>query len=90
MHKGNDLPNWRPITILNTDDMILEKVLFRRLNKVITKLIADDECGFMKGRNIATILRTTDNIIHYVRQLPGLSVAEDFTKAFDTVSKMFI
>ena len=44
----------------------------------------------MKGRNIATILRTTDNIIHYVRQLPGLSVAEDFTKAFDTVSKMFI
>lgn len=70
--------------------MILEKVLSRRLNKVITKLIADDECGFMKGRNIATILRTIDNIIHYVRQLPGLSVAEDFNKAFDTVSKMFI
>lgn len=71
--------------------MILEKVLSRRLNKVITKLIADDECGFMKGRNIATILRMTDDIIHYlqVMQLPGLVVAIDFTKVFDTVKFLY-
>ena len=34
----------------------------------------------------------TDDIIHYLQamQLPGLVVAIDFTKAFDTVSKKFI
>ena len=47
IHKGKNLPrerlaNWRPITLLNTDYKILAKALARRLNKVITKLIAND------------------------------------------------
>ena len=97
IHKGKNvsranLANWRPITLLNTDYKILAKVLAKRLNTVLTKLIANDQCGFIKGRNIGTIIRTTDDLINYVnsKQLPGLLVAIDFTKAFDTVSKKFI
>ena len=63
-----------------------------RLNGVISNLADNDQCGFLKGRNIATILRTTDNVISYLssKQLPGLQVAIDFMKAFDTISKKLI
>ena len=97
IHKGNNLQrdnlaNWRPVTLLNTDYKILAKALARRLNTVLTKLIANDQCGFIKGRNIGTIIRTTDDVINYTnsKQLPGLLVAVDFTKAFDTISKKLI
>ena len=94
IHKGknlsrDNLANWRPMALLNTDYKILAKVLAKRLGTLLTKLIANDQCGFIKGRNIGTIIRTTDDLINYVnsKQLPGLLVAIDFTKAFNTVSK---
>ena len=63
-----------------------------RLNGVMSNLADNDQCGFLKGRNIATILRTTDNVISYLssKQLPGLQVTTDLTKAFDTISKKLI
>ncbi|WP_293688688.1 reverse transcriptase domain-containing protein, partial [Thiolapillus sp.] len=97
LHKGkhlarDKLTNWRPITLLNTDYKILAKIMANRLNRVISNLVDNDQCGFLKGRNIATILRTTDDVISYLnsKQLPGLLVAIDFTKAFDTISKKLI
>ena len=97
IHKGKNLPrenlaNWRPITLLNTDYKILAKTLARRLSTVLDKLISEDQCGFMKGRSITTILRTTDDVINYLftEKLPGILVGIDFTKAFDTISKTFI
>ena len=97
IHKGQNLPreklnNWRPITLLNTDYKILAKTLARRLNTVLDTLISDDQCGFIKGRNIASILRTTDDVINYLgnKNLPGILVGIDFAKAFDTISKTFI
>ena len=96
-HKGKDLPrdhltNWRPITLLNSDYKIIAKTMALRLNNVICKIINTDQCGFIKGRNIATILRSTDDIINYLnsKNLPGLLVAVDFAKAFDTISKKLI
>ena len=70
IHKGENFPrdnptNWMPVTLLDTDYKILAKTLTRRLNTVLAKLIANDQCGFIKGRNIGTIRRTTDDLIHY-------------------------
>jgi exonuclease III len=97
IHKGKNLPrenlsNWRPITLLNTDYKILAKAIAMKLNSVVPKLIAEDQCGFVRGRNIATILRTTDDIINFLNSenLPGILVGVDFTKAFDTISKTLI
>ena len=63
-----------------------------RHTTVITKLISNDQCGFMRGRNIATILRTTDDITNYLNNenLSGILVSIDFAKAFDTISKTLI
>ena len=97
IHKGKHLPrenlaNWRPITLLNTDYKILAKTLALRLSTVITKLISEDQCGFIKGRNISTILRVIDDTVSHLNteNLPGILVGIDFAKAFDTISKTFI
>ena len=97
IHKGKDLPrehltNWRPITLLNTDYKILAKTIAIRLNKCINGLVSQDQCGFIKGRNIASILRSTDDIIDYLNmnKQPGILVGVDFQKAFDTLSKDLI
>ena len=46
------LSNWRPITLLNVDYKILAKVIAKRIESVLPKLIHPDETGFIKGRYI--------------------------------------
>ena len=55
LHKGNeldkeDLNNWRPITLTNTDYKILAKVLAKRLSGAILKLINEDQAGYIRGK----------------------------------------
>ena len=97
IHKGKDLPkedlnNWRPISLTNTDYKIMAKAIANRLSKVINKLIEPDQVGFMKGRNISSIIRTIDDTIRYlsVKDKPGIIFALDYKAAFDTISKDFI
>ena len=57
VHKGkeltpNDLDNWRPISLCNSDYKILAKVPSDRLETVIDKLVGHQQTGFLKGRHI--------------------------------------
>ena len=91
-HKGKDLSfenlnNWRPISLTNVDYKILAKVLSLRLNIVIEKLIGLQQTGFMKGRHIGSAHRQIDDILLLQRfsNSPGILLALDFKKAFDSV-----
>ena len=97
IHKGKDLPrnilkNWRPISLTNTDYKILAKCLANRACKVIEKIVTKDQVGYIKGRNISTTIRTIDDIIEYwnLKDRPGILLALDFQKAFDSISKQFM
>ena len=97
IHKGNDLPrdelsNWRPITLTNADYKIVAKVLARRLNCVIDKLISEDQVGYLKGRSASSIIRTIDDTINYLNNTgkAGFLLAMDYSKAFDTISRKFM
>ena len=94
LHKGKELSrenlnNWRPITLTNTDYKILAKSLALRLAEVIYKLIDTDQVGYLKGRNISSVIRTIDDTINYLNKTgkAGYLLALDYSKAFDSISK---
>lgn len=97
IHKGKDLSkhnlsNWRPISLTNTDYKILAKCLANRLCPVVQNIVHEDQVGFIKGRNVSHTLRTIDDVIEHfrLREKPGLILALDFKKAFDSISKEFM
>ena len=97
LHKGKDLPknklqHWRPISLTNTDYKILAKCLANRVCKVIDKIVSEDQVGYIKGRNVSTTLRTIDDVINLwnLKEKPGILLALDFQKAFDSISKKYM
>ena len=95
--KGEDLDrrcvkNWRPISLLNVDTKIVSKVFAMRLEKVLSHVINGDQYAHVKGRSIFDAVRSIGDIMDYtmINQLPGVMVAVDFEKAFDSISLNFL
>ena len=93
--KGKDrryVKNWRPISLLNVDTKIVSKVFAMRLEKVLPHVINGDQYAYVKGRSIFDAVRSIGDIMDYtmINQLPGLMVAVDFEKAFDSISLNFL
>ena len=87
-----ELKNWHPISLLNIDYKILSKVLARRTEKVLPKLVQSDQTGFVNGRYIGQNIRLLNDIMEYtdIKKLPGIFLFVDFEKAFDTIEWTFI
>lgn len=95
LDKGKDrtlLKNWRPISLLNTDYKIATKAIANRFIKFLPKLIDPNQVGYIKGRNITDNIRTTIDIINYLKdkEQPGVIINIDFEKAFDSVNWNFM
>ena len=93
--KGKDrryIKNWRPISLLNVDTKIASKALVLRLEKVLPFVINEDQYAYVKNRTIFDAVWSIDDIMEYTRinQVPGLMVAIDFEKAFDSLSWNFL
>ena len=70
-HKGKQLPrddlnNWRPISLTNSDYKLLAKSLSIHLSSVISSIVNEDQVGFLKYRNISTVIRFIDDTINYL------------------------
>ena len=86
------IENWRPLSLLNCDYKVAAKAIANRIKSVISKLINNDQTGFIKGRFIGENIRLVDNIINYASEnnIPGLLLFIDFEKAFDSLEWSFI
>ena len=86
------IKNWRPLSLLHCDYKIAAKAIANRIKPVISKLINNDQTGFIKGRFIGENIRLVDNIINYASEnkIPGLLLFIDFEKAFDSLEWSFI
>ena len=85
--KRENIRNWRPLTLLNTDYKIIAKILAERLKMVLPNLIHSDQKGFVKGRNISEANRILQDIIDYIDQEEeeDILVFLNQQKAFDKV-----
>ncbi len=87
-----DLKNWRPITVLNSDYKIIEKVLSTRLKLVLERIIHSDQKAYLRNRQIGENVRLNEDIIYYCENYnkPGAVIYIDQSKAFDRVSQQWV
>ena len=87
-----DLKNWRPISLLNVDYKLLSKVLAKRMEQLLPKLIHTDQTGFISGRYIGQNIRLLSDIMEFsdTKKFQGIFLFVDFEKAFDTLEWNFI
>ncbi len=86
------IENWRPITLLNCDYKILEKVFANRLKHVISKIIKEDQKAYVKNRYIGDNARLMEDIIFECEsnETDGAIILIDQSKAYDRVEKEWL
>lgn len=79
--------NWRPLSMLNTDNKIYAKVLANRLDHVLPYLIIPEQIGFMKGRSISDNILDLLAIIQHCKNesIPAAIISLDIFQAFDSI-----
>ncbi len=82
-----DVENWRPITLLNCDYKIIEKIFANRLTMILKKLIKEDQKAYIKGRYIGDNARLMEDIIFHCEknEIDGGIIFIDQSKAYDRV-----
>ena len=93
--KGKDkrlVKNWCPISLVNIDAKLASKTLAKHLEKVLSEVIHFNQNALVKGRTIFDAIRTINDVIEYARykDLPGILIALDFEKAFDSLNLNFL
>lgn len=80
-------PNFRPMSLLNTDIKLYAKILAHRLLPILPSLINPDQTSFTSGRQASDAAHRVINIIHYAMSchIPSLLLSLDVEKAFDRV-----
>ena len=79
-----NLKNWRPISLINTDVKILSKVLAERLKLVLPNIIHTDQKGCIRGRYIGQNVNLVRDIIDSCDNEEAILLI-DQQKAFDRV-----
>uniref|UniRef100_A0A3Q3H395 Reverse transcriptase domain-containing protein n=2 Tax=Kryptolebias marmoratus TaxID=37003 RepID=A0A3Q3H395_KRYMA len=87
-----DCSSFRPISLLNVDYKIVAKVLARRLENILPKIINPDQAGFIKMRYGTDNIRRVLNVVQYLNthKKPAVIVSLDAEKAFDRVEWQFL
>ena len=85
-HVWDDLDNYRPITLLNTELKILARVLANRLQLVISDLIGLEQNYAVKGRSIQDNLQLVHEILEGIED----NAEVDQSKAFERVDHQFL
>ena len=90
--EADNIANYRPITILNTDYKVFTKAIATRLMEVAPSVIHRDQVGFIRERSIFDQIEQAVTTINYARLkgLNGAIVALDQEKVYDKVTHPYL
>ena len=90
--EADNIANYRPITVLNTDYKVFTKAIAMRLTAVAPSIIHPDQAGFIRGRSIFYQINQAVTTINYAK-LKGINraiVALDQEKAYDKITHPYL
>ena len=88
--KGRDsrkLHNLRPISLLNVDCKVIEKMIANRIKPILMRLIHEDQKGFLPKRRISANVRCILDIIDHLEneKEEGVIMSVGYQKCFDMI-----